>query len=112
MTSRKTGQTFATVFAIVFAVVYLIAVEKNYALVTYHPATYSFGLGTQPPGEGPAMYWFGWMASAGVAATIAGLLACLLPEALTRRLWPGLSWLVPLGAIAAFGYLLSDFFFR
>jgi hypothetical protein len=112
MTPSRGFQVFSIVFAVVFAVVYVIAVEKNYALVTYHPEIYEFGLWTQPPREGPAMYWFGWMATSGIAGAAAGLLASLLPQGLTRRLWPGLSWLVPLGALVAFGYLLSDYFLR
>ena len=112
MTSSRGYQVFATVFAMVFAFVYVIAVEKNYALFTYHPITYSFGLWAQRTGEGPAMYWFGWIATAALAGSAAGLFACLLPQGLTRRLWPGLSWLVPLGAIIAFGYLLRDYFLR
>ena len=112
MTPSRGFQVFAIVFAVVFAVVYVIAVEKNYALVTYHPQIYEFGLWTQAPRDGPAMYWFGWMATAALAGATAGLLACLLPQSLTRRLWPGLSWLVPLAVIVAFGYLLRDFFLR
>lgn len=112
MTASPRLQSFATVFAVVFALVYVIAVEKNYALFTYHPITYSFGPGVQAPGDGPAMYWFGWLATAGLSAAVAGLLACLLPQGLTRRLWSGLSWLVPLGVLIAFGWLLRDFFLR
>jgi hypothetical protein len=105
-------QAFATVFAVVFAIVYVIAVDRNYALFTYHPITYTFGLWVQPPGDGPAMYWFGWMATSALAGGVAGLLASLLPQGVTRRLWSGWSWLVPLCVIVAFGYLLSDYFLR
>ena len=88
MSPARPLQVFATVFAVVFALVYVIAVEKNYAFFTYHPVTYTFGLWVQPPGEGPAMYWFGWMTTAALAGGGAGLLACLLPQGL--KLHPGL----------------------
>jgi len=99
-------------FAVVFAVVYVVAVEKNYALFTYHPAVGEFGAGVQEAKDGPAMYWYGWMATAGLAAFVAGLVASFLPEGLTRRLWSGWTWVVPVGVMAAFGYLLRNFFLR
>ena len=112
MTPPRRFEVFAIVFAAVFAVVYVIAVDRNYALFTYQPLNYGFGLWVQPPGDGPAMYWFGWLATSALAAGFAGLLACLLPQGLTRRLWSGWSWLVPAGVIVAFGWLLRDYFLR
>ena len=96
MSTSRRFEVFAIVFATVAPLVYVIAVENNYALITYHPITYSFGFGAQQPGEGPAMYWFGWMATAALAGGGAGLVAGLLPAALTRFLRPALAWLVPL----------------
>jgi len=104
--------TFATVFAVVYAVTYAVAVWKNYALFTYHPALNEFGLGVQKAKEGPAMYWYGWMATSAIVGGGAGLAACLLPEQIARRLWPGLAWLVPLCAMLFFAWLLRDYFLR
>jgi hypothetical protein len=104
--------TFGIVFAVVYAIAYLAAVEQNWALVTYHPQLAEFGFGVQKPKDGPAMYWFGWLASAGIIAGAAGLLAVLLPERATRFLRPALSWLVPLCAMLGFAWLLRGFFFR
>ena len=101
---------FAIVFTAVFTVTYALAVWKNYALFTYHPAIYEWGLGVQKPKDGPAMYWYGWMATAGITGLVAGLLACTIPA--SRRLWPGLAWLVPLLAILFFAWLLRGYFFR
>ena len=98
---------FAT-FAIVFAVVYAVA----YALFTYHPALNEFGLGVQKAKDGPAMYWYGWMATSAIAGGIAGFAACFLPEPAARRLWPGLAWLVPLCAMLFFAWLLRGYFLR
>ena len=101
---------FAIVFAVVYVVVYTLAVWKNYALFTYHPAIYEWGFGVQKPKDGPAMYWYGWLATSVIVALVAGLLASLVPAA--RRLWPGLAWLAPLGAILFFAWLLRGYFLR
>ena len=103
---------FAIVFAVVYAVVYAVSVWKNYALFTYHPALNEFGMGVQKAKDGPAMYWYGWMATSAIAGGIAGVVACLVPERVARRLWPGLAWLVPLCAMLFFAWLLRGYFLR
>lgn len=112
MTPPRSSSAFAIAFAVVYAVVYVVAVEMNYALVTYHPALGEFALGVQPPRDGPAMYWYGWLATAGISATVAGLLARLLPESLAQRLWPGWTWVTALAVMLVFCYLLRGFFLR
>jgi len=104
---------FVTVFAAVCSVVYILAVYKNYALFTYHPASGQFGPGAEKAGpDGPAMYWYGWIATSGIAGAIAGLLACALPRGLAQRVWPGWSWVVPLTGIAILLYILRNYFLR
>jgi hypothetical protein len=112
MTVPRSFPVFAVVFAAAFAVAYLVCVERNYALFTYHPAIYEFGLGAQKPKDGPAMYWFGWMATSGIVAGAIALAACRLPEGLTRRLWSGWSWAVPVAVMVVFCYLLRSYFLR
>lgn len=112
MTSSRSGATFVIVFAVVYAVVYVIAVEKNYALFTYHPGLGELGPLVETPRDGPAMYWYGWMATAGMVALIASAIAYFVPERLASRLWSGWSWAVPLTVMAVFSYLLSGFFMR
>jgi hypothetical protein len=112
MTPPRSFNVFAIAFSVVFAVVYVIAVENNYALFTYHPAVGEFGGGVQPAKEGPAMYWYGWLATAGITASVAGVLASLLPGTLTRTLWAGWAWVVAAGVMVAFCYLLRNFFLR
>ncbi len=112
MTPPRALPVFAVVFAVVFTVVYLVAVWKNYALFTYHPATGRFGPGVQRAGEDIAMYWYGWIATAGLAAVVSGVAACLVPERLARKLWSGWSWLVPLCVLLVFCYLLRNYFLR
>ena len=108
MTPR--GHAFSIVFAVVFSVVYVIAAEANYALVTYHPAVGEWGMGAEKPKDGPAMYWYGWLATSGIVASIAGALAALLPQGVTRRLWSGWTWVAAVGGMIAFCYLLRGFF--
>ena len=110
MTRPSRAGTFATVFAVAFAVLYILAVWRNYALFTYHPALNEFGRGVQVPRGGPAMYWYGWLATAGLGAAAAGLAAALAPESLARRLWPGWSWVVPLAVMLLFVYMLRNYF--
>ena len=112
MTPPRSFAAFAIVFAVVYAIVYVVAVEQNYALFTYHPANGEFGAGVQQPKEGPAMYWYGWLATAGIAAFLAGALAALLPESVTRRLWSGWTWVAALAVMAAFCYILRIYFLR
>jgi hypothetical protein len=103
-------KVFAIVFAVVYAVTYAVAVYKNYALFTYHPALYEFGIGVEQPKDGPAMYWYGWMATAGIAATVLGVAASLVPAA--RRLSAALAWVAPLAAMLFFAWMLRDYFLR
>jgi hypothetical protein len=112
MTPPRAFPVFAITFAVAYALAYAIAVQNNYALFTYHPTLGEFGAGVQKPKDGPAMYWYGWMATSGIAASLAGLLASWLPERLTQRLRSGWSWLVPLGAMLFFCYILRGFFLR
>ena len=98
------------IFAAAFAVIYAMAVEANWALVTYHPRTGEWEWLTKPAKSGPAMYWFGWLATSVLAASAISLLA--LP--LTRR-WPPpvwIGWAIPLAVMALFVYLLRSFFLR
>ena len=108
----KRAAAFAWAFAVAFALAYLVAVWKNYALFTYHPAIRQFGFGTQKPVDGPAMYWYGWIATAAIAGTVAGLTACRLPEKLAQRLKSDWAWVVPLCVIAVFCFLLRGYFLR
>src|SRR5262249_9295816 len=58
MTVPRSFPVFAVVFAATFAVAHFVCVNGNYALFTYHPAIYEWGMGAQKPKDGPAMYWF------------------------------------------------------
>ena len=110
MTSRFPA--FAVTFAAVYAAVYYFAVDYNWALFSYGPAVGEWTLFTQPASAGPTMYWYGWIATSALAGAFAGLVVCLLPMSVSRHLWSGLAWFVPVGAMAAFAYLLSGYWTR
>ncbi|MBV8754507.1 MAG: hypothetical protein JO328_16720 [Hyphomicrobiales bacterium] len=103
---------FTVTFAAVFSLVYVLAVEKNWALFSYAPATGTFAPLTTPAAAGPTMYWYGWIATAAIVAGAVAAVASLLPERLAKFVWPGFAWAVPVAVLIAFGYLLSGYFLR
>jgi len=103
---------FAVTFAAAYAVLYVLAVDQNWALFTYHPATNTFAPLTGKAPAGPSMYWYGWMTTAALGAGVLAALVSLLPAGLTRRIWSGVAWAVPLCVIVVFAFLLKGYFLR
>jgi hypothetical protein len=103
---------FTVTFAIAFAILYTLAVENNWALFTYHAALEEFVFLVEKQKDGPAMYWYGWLSTAGIGAFVVAALASSLPEKLSRLIWPGWSWAVPLATMVVFFYILRGFFTR
>ena len=97
-------------FTIAFAILYLLSVENNWALFTYHPALEEFGLLAQKPKDGPAMYWYGWIVTSAAGAFVIAAVASRVPVGSASRLWSGLAWAVPLAIIFAFVYILRGYF--
>jgi hypothetical protein len=98
------------IFAAAFAVIYVVAVEANWALVTYHPRTGEWDWLTQPARSGPAMYWYGWIGTSILTASAISILALPLTRRWQPPVWIG--WAVPLAVMAVFVYLLRSFFLR
>jgi hypothetical protein len=98
------------IFAAAFAVIYVICVEANWALVTYHPRINEWEFLTRPSKSGPAMYWFGWLGTSFLAASAISLLALPLARRWQPPVWIG--WAVPLAVMVVFVYLLRSFFLR
>ena len=112
MIAVRSSANFAITFAIAFAILYVLAVENNWALFTYHAALEEFAFFVDKQKDGPAMYWYGWLSSAGIGAFIIAAAVSWAPETLSKRIWPGWSWAVPLAAMFAFVYILRGFFTR
>lgn len=119
MTRQPAFRRFAFAFGAAFAVLYVIAIAKNLALFTVYP---SFGVviwGTRlsrdvvDPALGflaPAMYWYGWAATAALGALVVGLLAAVTPEQWARRIWRGWLWVVPVSAMLGCVYVTLPWF--
>jgi|SRR5215510_6117289 len=112
MIAARCLPVFVITFAIVYTILYVVSVEYNLALFTYHPAAEQFHFLVKPATDGPAMYWYGWMATAGLGACLVAGFVSWIPVGTFSRLWSGLSWAIPLGAMAFFCYLLRSFFIR
>jgi hypothetical protein len=98
------------VFAASFAVIYVLAVEFNWAVVTYHPRLGEWEWLTKPAKTGPAMYWFGWLITSFVASAAISLATLPVTGRWTPPVWIG--WAVPLAVMFVFVYLLRSFFLR
>lgn len=112
MSASPRFATFAIVFAAAYSLIYVFAVEQNWALFTYHPATNTFAPLTGKAPAGPSMYWYGWMSTAALGAAAIAALVSLLPPAVTRRIPFCFAWAVPLCVIVVFAFLLRGFFLR
>ena len=98
------------VFAAAFAVIYVFAVEQNWALFTYHPRVGQWGWLVQKGIQGPGMYWYGWLATSLLGASLVSLLALPVVKRGVVPAWVG--WAIPLAVMLVFVYLLRGFFLR
>ena len=96
------------IFAAAFAVIYVLAVQYNWALFTYHPKLGLWEWLAQPVRTGPPMYWYGWLATSALGATVASLIGWPLLRHRSTQYWLG--WTVPLLVIVVFCYLFRGFF--
>jgi hypothetical protein len=112
VTSSRFG-AFALVFGIGFAILYVVCDMAALPLFTYHPGTGRIDLGYARAvrDEGPAMYWYGWIASSALGASALGLLAALLPEQIRNRIPLALTWIVPVLLLPVLFYSLM-FYWR
>src|SRR3954471_5810969 len=88
--------TFTLVFGICFAILYVVCDIAALPMFTYHPATdrLEFGFAPARRDEGPAMYWYGWIATSAIGAFTLGIAAALLPERIGSRIPLALAWIV------------------
>ncbi len=108
----RSFSTFVVAFSVAYAVLYIFAIEYNLALFTYHPASEEFHWLVKPATDQPAMYWYGWLTTAGLGALVIAALASWLPESCARRVWPGWSWAVPVAMMLFVTYVLRSYFTR
>ena len=94
---------FAAGFALYYAPAYCFTGANSsfsWPLFTYFPAINEWRWGLVPGNDdiGPPMWWYGWIVSAVIVGLIFAVIALLLPERVTMKLWSLLVWLVPIGA--------------
>jgi hypothetical protein len=73
---------FVIAFGIAFTLGYTVFQMLNWPLFTYMPAvgrTY-FWLHRPLSGEGPPMYWYGWIVTSAINAFVVGGIATIIPE--------------------------------
>ena len=110
---------FAFAFGIAFATLYVVVLKLDLALFTVYPTIRVVLLGTHHsrdsvgPSMGsflPAMYWYGWTATAALGALILSLVGASLPDRWSHRVWSGWLWVAPLLAMIASVYLTLPWF--
>jgi hypothetical protein len=104
-------RTFVLVFSLTAMVIYVLSDVFGLPVFTYHPATGRFEWGYALPrrNEGPVMYWYGWILTMLIGATVAGLLATLLPERMGKKIPLALLWVLPILAAPVMFYTLMSF---
>ena len=119
MTPSPRFRKFAFAYGVAFAMLYVIAVKLDLALFTVYPSIWRRATGTHHsrdtagPSIGsflPAMYWYGWTATAALGALIFGLIAAFLPDRWTHRVWLGWVWVAPVAGEIACVYLTLPWF--
>ena len=97
------------VFSLVFGVVYAVVVAGNFPLFIYYPQVGRFTLtDLADPSLGPEMFYYGWIASAGIVALV---LAAIVPKNIAGRIPLSAFWLVPLLMFAGGFYRERAWFF-
>ena len=104
---------FSLVFGPANALLYWISDIHKYPLFSYYPATFRLEWGWTPSSvdDGPAMYWYGWIATSLIGATLLGMVATFLPRSVQAKIPPAMSWLIPTLLVPAMVYSLK-FYWR
>jgi len=120
MTSSHAFRRFAFAYGTAFAILYVVALKLDLALFTVYPSLGIVLLGTHhsrdtvDPAMGflaPAMYWYGWTATAALGALVVGLVAVSVPEQWTRRFRIGwMLWVVAVLAMIGCVYVTLPWF--
>jgi hypothetical protein len=84
--ARSAFGTFAITFGISFTLLYTIYERLNWPLITYQPAVGQVYFWMHRPlsGEGPPMYWYGWISLAIPSALLVALIATIIPDRVLR----------------------------
>ena len=119
MTSSNSFRRFAFAYGTSFAVLYVIALKMDLALFTVYPSLGVVIWGTHHSRDvvapamaflAPAMYWYGWTATAALGAFVFSLAAAAVPQKWTR--WFRQEWVcvAAVAAMSACVYLTMPWF--
>jgi hypothetical protein len=100
------------VFSATFAVLYVLAIEYNLALITYHPQLNQWELLVGASRGVTPMYWYGWLATAALGGIVAAAIASIVPRQWSIWVWSGWTWALPVGAMLFITYVLKGYFLR
>ena len=86
-TSAIRARTFVFTFGIAFTLLYTVYERLNWPLFTYQPAVgrLNFWLRRPLSGEGPPMYWYGWIVLAAATALMVAWIATTISGQWLRR---------------------------
>jgi hypothetical protein len=86
-TTRTKFGTFAITFSIAFALLYTVYERLNWPLFTYLPQGNKLYFWIYRPlrGEGPPMYWYGWIALAVISAFVVAWIATRVSDQWLRK---------------------------
>ena len=86
------------VFSLVSTVVYVLAYNFGWQAFRYYPLLNRVSLDPLPAKEsGPAMMYYGWMATAAIAGLVVAL---IVPPKYAAKLPSAVAWVVPLLLVA------------
>ncbi|MEA2976609.1 MAG: hypothetical protein QOF19_2129 [Alphaproteobacteria bacterium] len=100
------------VFSATFAVVYVLCVDHNLALFTYHPQLNQWEFLVAPSKGVTPMYWYGWLATSALSGIAVAALAAAVPRRWSIYVWSGWTWVLPLAAMLYIAFVLRGYFFR
>ena len=78
------------VFSMLSGVAYTACFYYNWPLFRYYPAVEQFTLGPLGPDAGPAILWYGWLATAFLGSA---LVALVVPRRAAEKLSPRFVWI-------------------
>jgi hypothetical protein len=119
MTSSYAFRRFAFAYGTAFAVLYVVALKLDLALFTVYPSQGIILMGTHhsrdivDPAMGflaPAMYWYGWTATAALGALLVATVAATIPRQWSRLFSQRWLWVTPVLAMIACVYLTLPWF--
>jgi hypothetical protein len=100
------------VFSAVFAVIYVLCVDNNLALFTYHPQLNQWEFLVAPSKGIAPMYWYGWLATSAIGGIAAATIARFVPEKWNAWIWTGWTWVLPLASMGYIAYVLRAYFLK